>query len=98
MKKAKIMLTAVTVLAIVGGALAFKANKTTDGFHQFTCVPGGAFGTCSLSSDVKYTGVDAGGLEPVIITGTYTNDDVTNQPCNNANDNCVTFNKDVFIE
>lgn len=27
MKKAKIMLTAITVLAVVGGALAFKAEK-----------------------------------------------------------------------
>ena len=27
MKKAKIMLTAITVLAVVGGALAFKAKK-----------------------------------------------------------------------
>ena len=27
MKKAKIMLTAITFLAVVGGALAFKANK-----------------------------------------------------------------------
>lgn len=30
MKKAKIMLTAITVLAVVGGALAFKAGNFTD--------------------------------------------------------------------
>jgi hypothetical protein len=30
MKKVKIMLTAVTVLAIVGGALAFKVKKSAD--------------------------------------------------------------------
>jgi hypothetical protein len=36
MKKAKIMLTALAVLAVVGGALAFKAQKTLAG--TFRCL------------------------------------------------------------
>lgn len=32
MKKVKVMLTAITVLAVVGGALAFKASKFTAAF------------------------------------------------------------------
>ena len=33
MKKAKIMLTAITVLAVVGGVLAFKAKASTDSVY-----------------------------------------------------------------
>lgn len=36
MKRAKIMLTALSVLAIVGAALAFKANKAYNGSLQCT--------------------------------------------------------------
>jgi hypothetical protein len=43
MKKAKIFLTALTVLAVVGGALAFKA-KTANIFY--TCDP--AIGLCTI--------------------------------------------------
>jgi hypothetical protein len=43
MKKTKIMLIAITVLAAVGGALAFKA-KTFNQFKIYSCVDGN---TCS---------------------------------------------------
>jgi len=44
MKKVKIMLTAVAVLAVVGGALAFKATKFTSSF----CTKSGAStGACT---------------------------------------------------
>jgi len=36
MKRAKIILIALTVLTVVGGALAFKANKAFDGNLQCT--------------------------------------------------------------
>lgn len=42
MKKAKIILTALTVITIVGGALAFKAQQKFDGDLRCTEVPGGA--------------------------------------------------------
>jgi hypothetical protein len=55
MKKIKIMLTAITVLAIVGGALAFKVKGT--GFGLYTCVNN----ACELSdADNTYTTVGTG--------------------------------------
>ncbi|OQP67792.1 hypothetical protein [Niastella populi] len=46
MKKAKIMLTVIAVLAVVGGALAFKANKK---FNTNYCIltTAGSAGTCT---------------------------------------------------
>ena len=46
MKKVKIMLTAVTVLAVVGGALAFKAQK----FSNFCVYTADAPGACAATS------------------------------------------------
>ena len=41
MKKAKIILTAMGIMAIVGGTLAFKAHKSYNGFLRctFTTIP-----------------------------------------------------------
>ena len=47
MKKIKIMLTAITVLAVVGGALAFKAKKI-DGVCLYTSSQSGA---CAFSHE-----------------------------------------------
>jgi hypothetical protein len=58
MKKAKIMLTAITVLAVAGGALAFNAKKFSE-FHAYqlsgsTCntltITGNLVGPADLSS------------------------------------------------
>jgi len=50
MKKAKIMLTAIAVLAVVGGTLAFKAS-TFNSTHLYTCTDvGGGVSSCVLSS------------------------------------------------
>jgi hypothetical protein len=40
MKKARVMLTALIVLALVGGALAFKANTAIGGNLKCTYLPG----------------------------------------------------------
>ncbi|HEX9512831.1 MAG TPA: hypothetical protein VF939_20215 [Puia sp.] len=57
MKKAKIMLTAITALAIVGGALAFKARK----FHLHTFYTTTAGGTlCDFTVSLKSTTIANG--------------------------------------
>ena len=53
MKKAKIMLSAIAVFAIVGGALAFKAQKF--GAANIYCAQ-----NCPSNSKVKYNSVDPG--------------------------------------
>jgi hypothetical protein len=51
MKRAKIMLTSIVVLAIVSGALAFKANSKFDTtFCYLTTVGNPAGGTCTTTS------------------------------------------------
>jgi len=47
MKKVKVMLTAITVFAVVGGALAFKAQK----FHtKLYCTTQAAVGACTIET------------------------------------------------
>jgi hypothetical protein len=53
MKRAKIMLTAIAVFAVVGGALAFRAQK-------FVYVQSGGAGLCN----VKITGVTTTNVSP----------------------------------
>ena len=56
MKKAKIMLTSLVILAVVGGALAFKARQT---FTYFTIDGGVCTKQVSLASTITTgTGVD----------------------------------------
>ena len=59
MKKVKIMLTAITVFAVVGGALAFKAKST--GFHLYQCNNGLPSGSCDkIFANDTYTLDDDG--------------------------------------
>lgn len=51
MKKVKIMLTAITVFAVVGGALAFKAAKTPASIF----VSGGNPDVCNVPANVLTT-------------------------------------------
>ena len=51
MKKAKLFLTAVTVLAVVGGAFAFKAH--VNGQFLYTEDPANP-GSCTVATGVKY--------------------------------------------
>ena len=65
MKRVKLMLSAIAVFAVVGGALAFKAKDPS--FHRFTVV-----GTTCLSDGGNYT-LDAS--QPKI-AGTVTDADL----------------------
>ena len=53
MKKVKIMLTAITVLAVVGGALAFKVRKVNGTLYCST-VSGTGGGVCGTNAP-RYT-------------------------------------------
>ncbi|NLR60709.1 hypothetical protein HGH93_21545 [Chitinophaga polysaccharea] len=50
MKKAKVILTAVGVLAIAGGALAFKATRSANTFYTSN-----AAGQCKVTTQLFYT-------------------------------------------
>lgn len=71
MKKAKIFLTALTVLAVVGGALAFKA-KQTKAFYQ-----------CDLDANPKVCTINPSVYTFVTTTndGTEIPYDEFNKPC-----------------
>lgn len=79
MKKAKIFLTALTVLAVVGGALAFK-TKT---FKQF--------GTCDLNDKVCSITV-TNTQETTTLIGSFRPYDELNATCDEQNP-CETFVK-----
>jgi hypothetical protein len=71
MNKAKIMLSAIAVFAIVGGALAFNAKKFGFGnvYGSYTTLSSGQIVTrCALINTLKFTP----GL-PGIFVGAYTN-------------------------
>jgi hypothetical protein len=55
MKKAKVILTAVTVLAVVSGALAFKAQKLNG---DLSCAPSGQACLRNTQGLITYTTVD----------------------------------------
>jgi len=57
MKRVKLMLTAITVLAVVGGALAFSAKKFTASVYCTTSDAGPIAGTddCKLIQQLTYT-------------------------------------------
>ncbi|HEY4287959.1 MAG TPA: hypothetical protein VGN00_12730 [Puia sp.] len=56
MKKAKVMLSVIAVLALVGGALAFKANKSVKFGYYF----------CNAVAKCQYTTVQ--GADPALTT------------------------------
>lgn len=55
MKKAKFALTAVAVLAVIGGALAFKANRQANHFYSFgtTIVDGAQTSGCVVDKTLQ---------------------------------------------
>lgn len=77
MKKAKIVLTAVAVLAVVGGALAFKANRFVHTFYQSTV----AGGPCAVTYTTLWsaTTLQTNGVD-IISTRLSTTRDLVN-PC-----------------
>ena len=54
MKKAKIMLMSIAVLAVVGGALAFKSNKNFNNFYKIN----GAGNSCDVLVRIQSTTTD----------------------------------------
>lgn len=70
MKKAKIMLSAIAILAVVGGAFAFKANKFAfaNVFTSYTTIAGGPT-YCALTT---FKTTDQGGIAVLTFTGTDT--------------------------
>jgi hypothetical protein len=66
MKQAKFALTSVVLLGIVGGALAFKANRTFKTFYKYTTsfLDGKITGICDQNQAVslQLTTVAAGGV------------------------------------
>lgn len=68
MKKAKIMLAAVGIFAIVGGALAFKAQRDIFPFFYKTTTLTSVF--CTIPAQLNYTTV---GLTTTTIPYTTTN-------------------------
>lgn len=81
MKKVKVMLTAITVFAIVGGALAFKAQK----FDLARVCSGSAIDNCP-NWDIDMTTTTTGNEQVYYTTTLGTN-------CANAKCNVSTFLK-----
>ena len=79
MKKAKIMLMAIAVLAVAGGALAFKA-KAFSPYKVFSCVDGGAGVGKTCVEDIPATF----GLNAYTPTATIEIAIAPGTPCNQA--------------
>ncbi|GAA3931374.1 hypothetical protein GO495_15720 [Chitinophaga oryziterrae] len=72
MKKAKIMLSAIAVLAVVGGAFAFKANKFNPGRTLYYINPGAACLPTTLTTVNWGTTTVTTGPATVFRSGFYT--------------------------
>ncbi|MDR3716745.1 MAG: hypothetical protein P4L51_28390 [Puia sp.] len=71
MKKAKIMLTGIAVLAVVGGALAFKAKMSTSPAYCY--LSSNTEGTCTAFIDAHLSSFKDNGATPVYYYATTTN-------------------------
>lgn len=60
MKKVRIMLTAIAILAVVGGALAFKAGTNPN--TRYCYKTGTAVGTCTTTAPVDFTANSGSGI------------------------------------
>lgn len=77
MKKAKVILMAVTIITVVGSALAFKSNKAFDG--SYICRTDGVQGTCPVTNDrYKITQPPQSG------TNRFCNNGAGSTMCNNS--------------
>jgi len=85
MKKAKIMLSAIAVLALVGGALAFKAAKTSR-FSYYVCNTAGQLNQCQLTNVQGFDVAAASSLlrtQYVPLGQTETDQAIQNLACTN---------------
>lgn len=64
MKQAKFALTAVALLAVIGGALAFKANRQPNTFFKYTTtlIGGQVTGVCKEAVKLDYVTNPAGAI------------------------------------
>jgi hypothetical protein len=83
MKKAKVILSAVAILAVAGGALAFKARSEHTFFKVDAANPNPALRVCTLEVETTYTTNPALGLPgaPAIIQTTYYTAPVNSTVC-----------------
>lgn len=72
MKQAKFALTAVAVLAVIGGALAFKANRVTVKFYTPGTTATTQQSVCNSPVDLFYT-PSAAGLTTILASTTVDN-------------------------
>ncbi|MET3880219.1 hypothetical protein [Chitinophaga sp. OAE865] len=72
MKKAKFALTAVAVLAVIGGALAFKANRQVNHFYSLgqAVIDGQPVSGCVVDKTLQLTPVAAGGFITTLYSST----------------------------
>jgi len=90
MKKAKIMLTAITVLAIVGGALAFKAKKFDTNYCTTAVVAGHAPGKCILPlANAQFNSA---------VSRVYYTITIDQTKCSSANLNCAAVSTSLAAE
>ena len=86
MKKAKIMLLTIAVFAVVGGALAFKANKNTQVYYCFNTTQPVAGQdnetTCEFTSDLGFRAVKVNpeAIHYTTVLGTWDNCDLVTCP------------------
>ena len=74
MKKAKMMLTAITIFTLIGGGLAFKAKNN----HPIYCAPFAGL-TCSSNTVVVFPATLIPNGNGIILTSFCTS--ATSQPC-----------------
>lgn len=67
MKQAKFALTAVAVLAVIGGALAFKANRNLNTFYKYgtTTIAGAQVTGCVVSTRLQYSAAPLDGVTTI---------------------------------
>lgn len=73
MKKARIVLTTIAVLGVIGGSLAFKATRTYNIFYSFgtTIRAGEELQGCVLSIALQLTPVPAGGIITTLYSSAF---------------------------
>lgn len=72
MKKAKLVLSAVAVFAVIGGAFAFKARTLHTFYKVDTANPNPAARLCTLPVQINYTTLTQPGQAPIAQTLYYT--------------------------
>ena len=83
MKKARIMLAIIVVVAGVGTALAFRARFGVN-TNYYRCNTGVTPQTCYLSTAVNLATTNMAGAQVTVMNATFTSINVAGQNCNNG--------------